>query len=205
MKKLQLFSKHLILALVAIFMVASCGGGTPTAGSQFTLDVQGMVTVGDPSTLSLGKAIDNPETQVLIGTMILEVQDNFFDDIGVDFNFNVIDFEATAETDSAGEIQLVITPNTVGSATLFKEDEFGELFGTNQVNVDTTVVIPNATGADLMLGELNFVATNAQQAARLPLLGDIPALNYLFLDQNKQAQITELVVLLTPELIKVLE
>lgn len=191
----------ILLGVMALSVAGvGCGGGTAAPGNQYTLEVQGMVSVFDPNNLSLDKSQTMLENQVLIGAAIVEIEDDFSDGIGV----NIVDFNATAQTNSLGEIQLIITPNTVGSGLLYKRNEFGEPLGVSQLDLNTEVVIPESSDGTMILGALNFSATDPDPN-KLPLLGNIPVINTLFQNQQREAEITELVILITPELIDVLD
>jgi len=191
----------ILLGIMALAVTGvGCGGGTAAPGNQYTLDVQGMVSVFDPNNLSLDKSQTMLENQVLIGTAIIEIEDDFTDGIGV----NLVDLNATAQTNSLGEIQLIITPSTVGSGLLYKRNEFGEPFGVSQLDLNAEVMIPESSDGTIALGDLNFVATDPDPN-KLPLLGDIPVLTTLFQNQQREVQITELLIQITPELIDVLD
>jgi general secretion pathway protein D len=69
----------------------------------------------------------------------------------------------------------------------------------NQREADTTVSVRN--GETIILGGIirNTVTANRN---KVPLLGDIPLLGTLFQSNSKESKKTELIVLLTPRIVK---
>lgn len=188
------------VGLLAILVVATgCGGTSAAPGNQFTLEVQGNLNVLGAPNLTLGKSQNTLESQVIIGTTLVEVKEDFFDGIGV----QIKDFQASAQSAELGEILITITPSLVGDGIIFKRDADGVPFGTSNIFVETQVELPN-TGETIALGGLNFSATDPDPN-KIPVLGNIPLINTSFQNQNRDIQVTELLIFITPELVSVLE
>lgn len=194
-----------ITFLIVFLAVGSLGCSGTGSGNQFTLDVTGSVVVGDPALLKDGKlGVINPsQPQVIIGTALVEVTDNFFDGLQVDF----LDFNAQAEVSNLGTIQLSLTPQiTDNGGILFKTDADGIPFGNSFLDADltTTITIPNVDAQVIPLDFLSFQATSTDPN-QLPVLGNIPVIGFQFNNQEKRAEITELLIVLTPEIIDELD
>lgn len=194
-----------ITFLIVFLAVGSMGCSGAGTGNQFTLDVTGSVVVGDPVLLKDGKlGVINPgQPQVIIGTALVEVTDNFSD--GLEVNF--LDFNAQAEIPDLGTIQLSLTPQiTDNGGILYKTDADGIPFGDSFLDADitTTIKIPNVADQVIPPEFLSFQATSTDPN-QLPVLGNIPVINFLFNNQDKSAEITELLITLTPEIIDELD
>lgn len=188
------------IGLLALLVVATgCGGTSAAPGNQFTLEVQGNLNVLGAANLTLGKSQNTLESQVIVGTTLVEIKEDFFDGIGI----QIKDFQASAQSNELGEIVIQITPNVVGDGILYKRDADGIPFGTSDVFVETQIELPN-TGEIFPLGGLIFSA-NDPDPNKLPVLGNIPVISTTFQNQNRDIEVTELLILITPELASVLD
>lgn len=187
------------IALLLIFSAGAfgCGGN----GNQYTLDATGTILISNAVNGAQKFGAGGGEPQVLIGTVIVQVRDDFFDGLVVD----VVDMDIQMEEPDPeiGQVRLQVTPQVASTGTLYKNDDQGIPFGSSFLDIDTQVVIPEVNSAPIDQFLLQFQSqTDPNQ---LPVLGTIPTINFLFQSQDKQAEISELIILVTPELADALD
>lgn len=198
-----------ILCGVLLAMLTGCGSSSTSDGNgakQYTLDAQANITITSPApTTSLGKGTTGP--QVMIGTVLVEVTNDTADQIGI----KVLNFELTPEVSMEPEFVITLNPeaeNPIG--IIFKLcDITGVPKGTSYIDLDLVVSTADAVDFDgtlikneyLPIGGLT-VSADPGDRTKLPYLGNIPTIGYLFKGSNDEAKIDDLLIILTPEIIQ---
>jgi type IV pilus assembly protein PilQ len=105
-------------------------------------------------------------------------------------------------------LSLTVTPkitpdDRVAMMLVLNQDTVGTLYGgipsINTKNVSTTVLVEN--GGTVVIGGI-YSQSNADTVSKVPMLGDIPVLGWLFKNSNKSDTKTELLVFITPKILK---
>lgn len=206
------------------------GGAGITSFSQNPLSVSGFVVAGvkgflpDGTTLNVGAllrafqadtdvnilstpnilTLDNQEAKIIVGQNV-----PFITGTSQTAGGNV---QATIERKDVG-IQLKITPHTTESDLIRLDlyQEISSLAGSVPVGTDQEVPITNKRSA-----ETSVVVRNNETVVigglirddltvterKVPLLGDLPILGYLFRYQSRQKAKTNLILFLTPHIIR---
>ena len=201
----------LSLALIASVSILGCGGSSTTNGStatQYTLDVQATMTISPVAAAQTVSKIQ--EQQVMIGTMLIEVSTDTAQELGVDF----LNWDLEPQTPGTVNIQFQLNPQLISTGIIFKTCDLGVPFGTSyldfalaatsQSNITfqetgTNVLIND--GQTLTIGGLIRAEADANDRSRLPVLGDIPVINFLFQGEQHQAQLSDLIIILTPQIL----
>ena len=194
--------------LVLIMMIAGLGCGGSTAGKEYTLDVEGSMSVVAAAGITASVDKDVPTPQVLIGTMLLEVTDDTAEELGV----RITDFDVGPQETVNPELRLGLTPGSTLSGVIFKACELGIPFGQSYLDLDlvvsapTTVVFIETPTTPVLEGNLLHLGTfealaDDNDRTRLPVLGEIPIINFLFEGQQHQATVDSLIIVLTPQII----
>jgi type IV pilus assembly protein PilQ len=112
---------------------------------------------------------------------------------GIAFKKMNLKLEVTPQITPDGGIilKLDINKDVVGRST-------PSGFGVNTKHVKTEVLVDN--GGTVVIGGI-FEETENTDEYKVPLLGDLPGLGYLFKSKTKQTQKRELLVFVTPKLI----
>ncbi len=205
MKKLSLYSVVCVVAALAI----GCGGGS--SATQYTLGVEGSYTI-TPSISASASKIDTATPQVMIGTTLVEVNIDDAQSLGVDFR----DFSLQPQVNPAEDLEFMIqlTPSTSSYGTIFKLDDAGVPYGTSIIDLDLSVSSPSdiefvvtpdtsllEEGRLLHLGTIRFEA-DATDRTRIPVLGGIPTIGFLFRGEERRVEMDDLLIILTPQIIK---
>lgn len=116
----------------------------------------------------------------------------------IEFREAVLGMEVTPKILPNGRITLTlqISQNMPGRAIAQAE---GEILTIDKQEIKTQVTIKN--GETIVLGGI-FQRENAKTAEKVPLLGDVPLLGGLFRQSTRQHKKRELVIFITPTLIK---
>ena len=105
-------------------------------------------------------------------------------------------------------LSLTVTPKITPDDRIMmnldlSDDTVGTLYGgvpsINSKNVSTTVLVEN--GGTVVIGGI-YTQQLVDTVAKVPLLGDIPLLGWLFKNDNKQDTKSELLVFITPKILK---
>lgn len=196
--------------LIAFALLAGmgCGGSGGSAATQYTLDVQGQMTITPAAAaVTVGKL---SQQQVMIGTTLVEVTSNNAENLGIEF----LSMDVQPQTAADVNFTLTLDPYNVSTGTIFKTCELGIPFGTSvldfylAVTTDSADVTLQETGTNvlfndgkgLILGQLRAEA-EAGDRTRLPLLGSVPVINFLFRGDQHQATVDSLLFILTPQII----
>ncbi len=182
----------------------------PPADDFITLAVEGMIIQSDVAKKREQAALQTVQ-QVLVGTMLAEVTQDSTEQLAIDvLNLNVFSQDETEE-----ELNIVLAPDMDSNGVITKGDAMDQTFGTSYVNLylgiisasdditlqETSLTTFAADGTTLLLGGFQ-ATTDINDSNRLTILGDIPLISYLFKGRPRQAKITELVILLTPDILQ---
>ncbi|MDO6583804.1 pilus (MSHA type) biogenesis protein MshL [Photobacterium sp. 2_MG-2023] len=120
--------------------------------------------------------------------------------------FSGISLDVTPQIDDDGGVLLHVHPTVVEVTEEVKEIALGDTFGTYSLPLarssvrESDSVIHASSGDVVVIGGLMKSSLKDQQT-KVPLLGDIPGLGYLFRNINKVQTKTELVILLKPTVV----
>jgi type IV pilus assembly protein PilQ len=89
-----------------------------------------------------------------------------------------------------------VRKDTVGQVVVIQGSQYPSI---DTRNVTTQIAVNN--GDTAVIGGI-FEETNNNDVTKVPLLGDIPILGYLFKQTNKTSDKTELLIFLTPRIVK---
>jgi type II secretory pathway component GspD/PulD (secretin) len=211
MKILRAGTSALIVlaAAIGIFVFTGCGGST--SATQYTLDVSANVSITPTAGAGTSTTkLDTQTPQVMIGTMIVEVRQNDLHELGI----GLFSMTLTPETAIDIDFEINLDPQTTTTGIIYKLDPYGVAYGLSSLNLDlqvssttTGVEFEESTdvtlrdGQTVVIGGLQAVAENDDRS-RLPLLGDIPVINFLFQGQQHRAEVTDLLIVLTPQIIQ---
>ena len=193
----------IIISLCLIgFNFSGCGTGQ----INYVLGFTGTAVVSDaPGATSKFGAVNLHEAPI---NGNLEILVTFDDPQGL--QVQATSLNATAQLEDFN-IQLVITPQL---AEVNEENEQIDNSGfySRRVNgnapilstqsIHTSVIISD--GQTIALGGLNY-ESKEDDANQLPILGDIPIIGFLFKNKQKQMELRNLMILVTPTLVDALE
>ena len=192
----------------AIF--ATTGGNpAPTGPGQYKGVVDILRTIGDTKILSSPRimTLNNQEAKILVGTKeayitsttsmgasgtTVTAQTVNFVDVG-------IKLYVTPTINDGGFVSMKIRPEVSSSknTTLTSEDKKTTIPIVTTSEAETSVLVKD--GVTIVIGGLKKDKRD-KTTKRLPILGDIPLLGYLFGSTSDEASKTELVILLTPHI-----
>lgn len=169
------------------------------AGTQIlSLQLQALETDSKGKIISSPRVVtaDNAEALVETGT---EVPYNSATSAG-----------ATTVSFKKATLSLLVKPKITPDDNVIMDvkvnkDSVGVLYGTQQVpsintnKVNTQVLVEN--GGTVVIGGV-YTQTEADDVNKVPLLGDIPVLGYLFKSRVKSDKRAELLVFITPKIMK---
>ena len=203
MKRLGLIS----LMMVTIMMMG-CDGASSGA-TQYTLNVTANVAITPTAGTGASVKLETPTPQVMIGAVIVEVQQNTAQELGVE----LFSLDLTPEDDIGIDLQIILDPQATTNGVIYKLDPYDIPYGISYLNLDLqvnsateTVEFEESTnitlrdGQTIVIGGLQATA-DSNDRTQLPILSDIPVINFLFQGEQHQAQITDLIVILTPQII----
>ena len=211
--KLRMWQFLWSVTLVLFTMVLGCGGsgtgGGGGGGTQYTLDVQGDMTITPTAGAQIVSKLN--EQQVYIGAAILEVTNNAAQEIGVDFE----NFDLQPQTVGTVDFQFILVPEVTSDGVIFKVCPLGNPYGTSYLDLNLAVkpLTPEVTlqatgdnvlmedGETLIIGGILRGEAEANDRTRIPILSDIPVINFLFQGEQHNAQLDNLLILLTPQII----
>jgi type II secretory pathway component GspD/PulD (secretin) len=148
---------------------------------------------------------------VLIGTTILEVTNNAAQELGVD----VVDFDLQTDPADTVDFQFVLVPEVTSDGVIFKVCPLGNPYGTSYLDLQLAIKALNPevtlqeTGTNVLLDDGETLAiggilraeAEAGDRTRIPVLSDIPIINFLYQGEQHSAQAENLLILLTPQII----
>jgi len=125
-----------------------------------------------------------------------------------------LSFDLEPQTQGTVDVQFQLNPDYSATGIIFKACELGNPFGisyldfalaaTSQSDIafeetETNVLIDD--GQALALGGLLRAEAESGDRTRIPVLTDIPVLGFLFEGERHQAQLENLIIILTPQII----
>ena len=122
--------------------------------------------------------------------------------------FSGISLDVTPQIDDKGNVMLHVHPSVIDVETEIKEIDLGDVGGVLQLPLakssirESDSVIRAKSGDVVVIGGL-MKSQTVDQVSKVPFLGDIPALGYLFRNVSQLTQKTELVILLKPTVVGV--
>ncbi|MDO6706379.1 pilus (MSHA type) biogenesis protein MshL [Photobacterium sp. 1_MG-2023] len=120
--------------------------------------------------------------------------------------FSGISLDVTPQIDDDGGVLLHVHPTVVEVTEEVKDIALGDTFGTYSLPLarssvrESDSVIHASSGDVVVIGGL-MKSSLKDQETKVPVLGDIPGLGYLFRNINKVQTKTELVILLKPTVV----
>ena len=128
---------------------------------------------------------------------------------GVEIPYTVVDDNGKANTEfKKAELKLAVTPQITTDGTVILDlevsnDEVGEIFvdgvSINTKNIKTKVTVDN--GGTVVLGGV-YQQAEIEKTNKVPMLGDVPILGYLFRNNDRAHSRKELLVFITPKIIE---
>lgn len=200
-------------SLIASFAIIGCGGSGDGGGStatQYTLDAEADLTITPVAVAQVVTKIPE-QHQVMIGTTLVEVTSNQAEELGVNF----LDFDLRTEPADTVDFQFILAPTVTSSGVVFKICPLGNPYGTSYFDLNLAVraistgVTLEASGDNvlsddgetLVLGGTLRAEAEAGDRSRIPVLSDIPVISFLFQGERHQAQLDNLVIILTPQIL----
>lgn len=198
------------------------GGGTNVVVSDgnFSAVMNFMATQGDLNVLSSPRvtAANNQKAVIKVGQdryFVTGVDgkisggDNSIASQNVDLTpfFSGISLDVTPQIDDKGNVMLHVHPAVIEVETDNQEIDLGNDKVLNLPLARSSIresdsVVRAKDGDVVVIGGLMKTST-LEQTTKVPLLGDIPALGWLFRNTNQITQKTELVILLKPTVVGV--
>jgi general secretion pathway protein D len=180
-------------------------------GDDFSATIRAIEEVGKVEVLSrpVIMARNNQQATVVVGQQVPIINGIEFDTLGNEHssiayqNVGVI-LQVTPFITSDNLVEMILAPqisSVANQSTLISSGTNGN-FSTPYINIEsanTVVVTPN--GQTVAIGGL-MQNTKTMTDSKIPLLGDIPGLGVLFHHKLKSVQKTELIIFLTPYVIR---
>jgi Flp pilus assembly secretin CpaC len=197
----------LIGMLIAGCAIVGCNGGT--GATQYTLDATANVTITPTAGAGASTNRDLQEQQIMIGTLLVEVTLDDAQQLGVE----LISMSLLPQELLSIDFQVKLDPQTTTSGEIFKLDPEGIPYGMSYLDLDlqvssTTPDVEFEASTDVTVRDGSTVVIGGLQATadlndrtQIPLLSDIPVINFLFRGQQHRAQISDLLIVLTPQII----
>ncbi len=180
--------------LATLLVFSGCSSGD--IGEQFTLDVESTILIDEQiSGNPLKWGVMQPQN--FSGTVLVEIQTEFFSFIVV----NVLELNAENDVPGIGTVQLTIDPNERSLGTLFLRDDNNVPVGNSTFSLYPQLILPGSQVVDFGLVMLEDQGGDPDE---IPLLGNIPILDFIFNGQPMQAQIQTLTIILTPDIVSLL-
>ncbi len=167
-------------------------------GSDYLIDLElsAMQTEGNGEVVSTPRVVTIDQQQAKIRQ-------------GVEIGFQQASSSgATAVTFKEAVLKLDVTPQITPDDSLIldlivSKDNVGDIIaGTPSINtrqVETRVLVKN--GETVVLGGI-FEESNIESVRKIPLLGDIPGVGWLFRNKSKRTTKDELLIFVTPKILK---
>ncbi|AUI87082.1 pilus (MSHA type) biogenesis protein MshL [Vibrio azureus] len=199
------------------------GGQTNVTISDgsFTAVMNFMATQGDLNVLSSPRitAANNQKSVIKVGTDEYFVTDlsstvgngenaNAVPEVDLTPFFSGISLDVTPQIDDKGNVFLHVHPAVIEVTEEIKKLNLGGDYNNIQLPLakssirESDSVIRAKSGDVVVIGGL-MKQENLEQVSKVPLLGDIPGLGYLFRNVANTTQKTELVILLKPTVVGV--
>ncbi len=176
-------------------------------GSDFQVTLRAIAQAGKTEILSRPSVLarNNQQAYITVGQNVPIVGGVNYDSLGnqrttVDYRDVGIILEVTPFITSAGMVEMILRPeiSSIAEETVAFGDGV-EIPIINTRSADTVVVTPD--GQTVVIGGL-MQKTKAETDSKIPVLGDIPLLGNLFKHKVKSDSKTELLIFLTPHIVR---
>lgn len=194
--------------------VASGGGVYSILGSDFQATLTAIAKAGKTEVLSRPSILarNNQAATISLGQQVPLITNTRFDNFGnqintVSYQSVGVNLSVTPFISSDGNVEMVVTPeiSSLADRSQWVNISSGGTNGAVLVPVinsrvaTTTVVVPD--GQTVVIGGL-MENTQTDAETKVPGLGDIPVLGNLFKRKEKQNVKRELMIFLTPTIVK---
>jgi len=183
---------------------------TVAAKHDWSVIADALETLGDVKLLSSPRimALDGKEAKILVGTKqpyLTSKTTPVGDSAQTSFNFETVDvgiqLHVTPSISREGYVSMLIKPVVSSSEyeNLGTEDEPRIYPVETTSEIETSVLIKE--GTTIIIGGLRKEEKQDSQS-RIPILGKLPLLKYVFGNTTRESSVSDLVVLLTPHIMK---
>ena len=191
-------------------------GGTPTPpgagmyqmlGQDFQVTLRAIAEAGKTEVLSRPSILarNNQQATITVGQQVPLISNTRFDNFGNQINSVTyqsvgIILRVTPFITDDGLVEMIVAPeiSNLSDQTVPISAGFNAPV-INTRSADTVVVTPD--GQTVVIGGL-MQKTGTESEGKIPFLGDIPGLGALFKNRNKAGSRTELLIFLTPHIVK---
>lgn len=189
-------------------LIISTATGTPTKAGDYKGVIDILRTIGDTKILSSPRimVINNQEAKILVGTKdayitstVTQTEGNAVTAETVNFVETGIKLFVTPTINKEGFVTMKIRPEVSSAETrmLVSQDKKTEVPIVTASEAETTVMVKD--GVTIVIGGLRK-DEHKKTVKKIPILGDIPGLKYLFSSTTDEVTKTDLVILLTPHI-----
>lgn len=191
--------------LATDFAMATTGFTYLLTGDEFQANLNLFAREGKLKILATPRilALDNQPANILVGKQVPRITSSQINQLGntinsVQYERVGIFLEVIPHINPDGLVTMVVTPEVsdVASAAESIQIAPGANNPTFTVNMATTTVAVR-TGTTIVIGGL-IRETSDESVEKIPILGDIPLLGYLFSNTTKKKVKRELMIFLTP-------
>jgi general secretion pathway protein D len=191
-------------------------GGTPNPpgaglyqvlGDDFQVTLRAIAEAGKTEVLSRPSILarNNQQATITVGQQIPLVTNTRFDNFGnqinsVEYQSVGIILRVTPFITDDGLVEMIVAPeiSNLSDQTVAVSAGFNAPV-INTRSADTVVVTPD--GQTVVIGGL-MQKQQTESQGKIPFLGDIPGLGALFRNKNNSGSVTELLIFLTPHIVK---
>lgn len=178
------------------------------AGKDFQVTLRAIAENGKMEVISRPSILarNNQEAYILVGQQVPLISNVRFDTVGnqintVSYQDVGIILRVTPFITSENFVEMIVSPEI---SSLDRSQSIPISTGVvapviNKRSADTVVVTPN--GQSVVIGGL-MENNKTETSSKIPILGDIPGLGNLFKRKSKTGTKTELVIFLTPHIIR---
>jgi len=195
------------------FDLATSGGLYTLVGNDLTINIAALAQAGKTEILSRPSILarNNQQATITIGQQVPLISGVTYDTFGN--QRNAITYEdvgiilrVTPFITSDGMVEMIVAPevSSVSDSTVSFATSTNDLGSAtapiiNVRSADTVVVVPD--GETVVIGGL-MQTLKVKAEKKVPLLGDIPLLGYLFKHKVTSDEKKELLIFLTPHIVK---
>jgi type IV pilus assembly protein PilQ len=180
----------------------------PAKPGEYKAVLQVLRTIGDVKILSSPRimALNNQESRILVGTKeayitssISQSDNNAVTAQTVNFVDTGIKLYVTPTINSDGFVTMKIKPeiSSAERTEIKSDDKVTEIPIVSTSEAETTVMVKD--GVTIIIGGLKK-DEKKKTVVKVPILGDIPLIGFLFRNTSDENNRTELVILLTPHI-----
>ncbi|MCP4651941.1 MAG: hypothetical protein GY858_00955 [Candidatus Omnitrophica bacterium] len=184
-------------------------GTTVSEGGDYTGIIDFLEIFGETKILSSPRilALNNKEAKILVGTKdvyITSTTSQVGDSAVVSQAVNFVDVGVklfvTPTINRSGDITLQIKPEISSSERMdiTSDDKITEIPVVTTSEAETTVMVKD--GVSIIIGGLRKI-THEKERKQVPILGSIPLLGAAFRSKKDEQSESELVILLTPQIV----